>query len=77
MPMTKRQFIAYIEKDAESGMYVGTIPALPGAHTFAETQDDLQKKLSEVITLCLEELDDREIASLPVFTGITQVEVAV
>jgi predicted RNase H-like HicB family nuclease len=70
-------FTAYIEKDPESGMYVGTVPALPGAHTFAETLDDLRDKLVEVITLCLEEMDREEINALPVFTGITQVEVAV
>jgi len=50
-------FTAFIEKDPESGMYVGTVPSLPGAHTFAETIDDLQSKLVEVITLCLEEMD--------------------
>jgi predicted RNase H-like HicB family nuclease len=70
-------FTAYIEKDTESGMYVGTVPTLPGAHTFAETIDDLRSKLVEVIELCLEEMEPVEIAALPVFTGITQVEVAV
>ena len=69
-------FTAYIEKDMESGMYVGTVPNLPGAHTFAETIDDLRDKLVEVISLCLEEMDQSEIATLPVFAGITQVEVA-
>ena len=58
-------------------MYVGTVPNLPGAHPFAETLDDLRNKLVEVITLCLEEMDQGEIAALPAFAGITQVEVAV
>ena len=70
-------FTAYIEKDPESGMYVGTVPNLPGAHTFAKSIDDLRDKLVEVITLCLDEMDQSEIIALPVFTGITQVEVAV
>ena len=70
-------FTAFIEKDPESGMYVGTVPNLPGAHTFAESIDDLQVKLVEVITLCLEEMDRDEIMTLPVFAGLTQVEVAV
>jgi predicted RNase H-like HicB family nuclease len=73
--MTK--FTAYIEKDIESGMYVGTVPALPGAHTFAKTIDDLQSKLVEVIELCLEEMEQDEIAALPVFSGISQLEVSV
>jgi predicted RNase H-like HicB family nuclease len=70
-------FTAYIERDPESGMYVGTVPTLPGAHTFAETIDDLRSKLVEVIELCLEEMEPEEVSTLPVFTGITQVEVAV
>ena len=70
-------FAAFIEKDRESGLYVGTVPNLPGAHTFAETLDDLQVKLAEVITLCLEEMNQDEIASLPVFAGIAQIEVTV
>ena len=70
-------FTAYIEKDLESGMYVGTVPSLPGAHTFAESIDDLRSKLVEVVTLCIEEMDQNEIKSLPIFTGITQVEIAV
>ncbi len=72
-----QSFTAFIEKDPESGLYVGTVPGLPGAHTFAETIDDLQVKLAEVVTLCLEEMDHAEIASLPVFAGISQVEVAI
>ena len=70
-------FTAYIEKDLESGMYVGTVPNLPGAHTFAETLDDLRIKLVEVIELCLEEMNQEDIAALPTFAGLAQVEVAV
>ena len=70
-------FTAYIEKDTESGMYVGTVPTIPGAHTFAETIDDLREKLVEVITLRLDEMGQEEVATLPVFAGITQIEVAV
>jgi len=50
-------FTAYIERDPESGMYVDTVPALSGTHTFAETIDDLRGKRVEVITICLEEMD--------------------
>ena len=74
--MTKN-FTAMIEKDPESGMYVGVVPHLTGAHTYAATIDELQIRLAEVIALCLEEMEPEEIAALPVFAGITQVEVAV
>lgn len=69
-------FTAFIEKDPESGFYVGSVPNLPGAHTYAETIDELQIRLAEIIALCLEEMDREEIASLPIFAGLTQVEVA-
>ena len=74
--MTKN-FTAIIEKDPESGMYVGIVPHLTGAHTYAATLDELQVRLAEVIALCLEEMEPEEIAALPVFAGITQIEVPV
>lgn len=45
---------AYIEKDAETGLYVAIVPRIPGAHTQAETLDELQENLIEVLELCLE-----------------------
>jgi predicted RNase H-like HicB family nuclease len=47
---------AYIEKDVESGMYVGYVPGIIGAHTCAETIDKLKDKLTEVVALCIEEM---------------------
>ena len=52
------------------------MPGLPGAHTQAETLDELQYNLKEVIELCLEEMDSEEKLNLPEFVGIQQVEVA-
>ena len=48
---------AYVEKDPETGLYVAVIPGIPGAHTQAETLDELQSNLKEVIELCLEEME--------------------
>ncbi|MDR2727786.1 MAG: type II toxin-antitoxin system HicB family antitoxin [Chitinispirillales bacterium] len=72
----KRSFTAYIERDIESGMYIGIVPGITGAHTCAETMNDLHYKLEEVITLCLEEMDENDIDMLPMFSGISQIEVA-
>ena len=72
-----RLYTAYIEKDIESGIYIGYVPGITGAHTCADTIDELQGKLKEVIALCLEEMDDTEIESLPSFAGITQIEIAI
>ena len=49
------KFTAYIEKDPETGYYVGIVPGIPGAHTQAESLDELNENLKEVVELCLEE----------------------
>jgi len=71
-----KTFAAYVEWDPESGLYVGTVPGVPGAHTQGATLDELHTNLKEVLELCLEEykgsLDD-----LPHFVGLQQFEVAV
>jgi len=72
-----RYYTAYIERDIESGMYIGVVPGIPGARTCAESIDELQVRLQEVISLCLEEMDEEDIESLPHFAGISQIEVAV
>ena len=66
---------AYIEKDMGTGLYIAIVPGIPGAHTQAETLDELQNNLKEVIELCLEEMDTETKQGLPEFVGIQQVEV--
>ena len=72
-----RNYTAYIERDIESGMYIGSVPGITGAHTFAETIDELHIKLKEVISLCLEEMKQEDIDKIPVFTGVSKIEVAI
>ena len=75
--MTKT-FTAYVERDEETGFYVGSGPGLPGAHSQGETLDELQKNLAEVIELVLEEmLVHGEAADPPPFVGIQQIAVNV
>ena len=66
---------AYIEKDPETELYVAIVPGIPGAHTQAETLDELQENLIEVVELCLEEMDSDTKERMPDFVGIQQVEV--
>lgn len=69
-----KTFTAYVEWDPETKMYVGIIPGITGAHTQAETLDELHENLKQVLELCLEELGaDLE---LPRFVGLQQVEIA-
>jgi hypothetical protein len=39
---THYSFTAQIEKDKETGLYVGMVPNLPGAYTQATSLDELQ-----------------------------------
>ena len=71
-----RTFTAYIEYDAESEIYVGMFPGIPGAHTYANTLDELHENLKEVLELCLEEYDG-DPSDLPQFIGIQQIAVNV
>jgi predicted RNase H-like HicB family nuclease len=52
-------FTAVVERDPETGLYVGYIPGWPGAHTQAETLDELQANLREVLALLLEDGEPR------------------
>ena len=49
-----RKFTAVIEKDTQTGLYAGYVPGFPGAHTQAESLDELRDKLREVIEMLLE-----------------------
>lgn len=71
------QFTANIERDAETGQYIGIIHSVPGAHTCADSLDELQKNLKEVVELCLENMTEQEIKEIPEFVGIQQISVAV
>jgi predicted RNase H-like HicB family nuclease len=50
-----RTYQAVVEKCAETGLYVGYIPGFPGAHSQAETLDELNRNLHEVIEMLLED----------------------
>jgi len=47
-------FTAVVEKCPDTGLYVGFVPGFPGAHSQAETLDELNKNLQEVLGVLLE-----------------------
>jgi predicted RNase H-like HicB family nuclease len=69
-------FVAYIEFDPETKLYVGIVPGIPGAHTQASSLDELQENLKEVLSLCMEEYGS-DLKDLPRFVGLQQIEVTV
>lgn len=72
------QFTAQIERDKETGFYIGYIPNLPGAHTQGTTLDELQANLKEVAALVLESLSEDEAAALEnEFVGTQEIRVSV
>jgi predicted RNase H-like HicB family nuclease len=69
-------FTAYIEYDSDTGLYVGTVPGLPGAHSQGANLDELQQNLKEVIELVLEEQQQHgETVEIAPFVGIQQISV--
>ena len=68
-----RQFDVIVERD-EEGMYVASVPQLPGCHTDAASLDELMVEIREAIELCLE-VQGQEPSNLE-FIGIQRVTIA-
>ena len=68
-----RVFTAVVERCPETGLYVGYVPGFAGAHSQAETLDELQSNLHEVIEMLLEDGEPRMDA---VFVGTQSITVA-
>ncbi|RMF65073.1 MAG: type II toxin-antitoxin system HicB family antitoxin [Bacteroidetes bacterium] len=68
-----KTFTAVVEKDRDTGLYVGYVPGFPGAHSQGETLDELRRNLQEVIEMLLE---DEEPAVEAEFVGIQQINLA-
>ncbi len=67
-----RVFDVVVERD-EEGIYVASVPALPGCHTQAESLDQLMERIKEAIALCLE-VEGDEASNLD-FVGVQRVSV--
>ncbi len=50
-----RNFSAVIERDPDTGLFVGFVPGFPGAHSQGATLDELNANLREVIAMLLED----------------------
>lgn len=68
-----RTFTAIIERDRDTGYFVGYVPELPGAHSQGATIDELRENMVEVLTMLLE---DEELCSEIEFVGTQQIVVA-
>lgn len=66
-------FTAIVERCPDTGLYVGHVPGLPGAHSQGTTLDELQQNLHEVVSMILEDGDPHLETE---FVGIQSISVA-
>ncbi len=50
-----RIYTAIVERCQDTGLFVGFIPGFQGAHTQAETLDELTRNLREVVEMLLQD----------------------
>ena len=68
-----RTYDVVIERDADTGLFVGYVPGWPGAHTQGVDADEVQRNLQEVLAMLLE---DGEPNLESEFIGVRKVQVA-
>ena len=66
-------FNVVVERDPDTGLYVGHVPGWPGAHSQGETLDELETNLREVIAMLLEDGDPKFESE---FVGLQTIQVA-
>ena len=50
-----KNYTMVVERCAETGFFIGSIPGWAGAHTQAETLEELRDNMKEVIEMLLED----------------------
>jgi predicted RNase H-like HicB family nuclease len=50
-----KTYTAVVERDSETGLFVGYVPGFAGAHSQGETLDELSQNLKEVVSMLLED----------------------
>jgi predicted RNase H-like HicB family nuclease len=68
-----RVYNAVVERDLDSGLYVGYVPGWPGAHTQGASLDELHDRLQEVVAMLLE---DGRVPRASEFVGVQTIRVA-
>lgn len=68
-----RTFNVVVERDPDTGLYVGHVPGWPGAHSQGASLDEVRQNLREVVEMLLE---DGEPKLESEFVGIQTIQVA-
>lgn len=68
-----KTYSAVIERDPDTGFFIGFVPGFPGAHSQGVSLDELNANLREVVSMLLE---DGEPVLESEFVGVQTVAVA-
>ena len=68
-----RTFNVVVERDPDTGLYVGHVPGWRGAHRQGATLDELRQNLREVVEMLLEDGEPKLEAE---FVGVQVIQVA-
>ena len=68
-----RSFNFVVERDPDTGLFVGHVPGWPGAHSQGDGLDELQRNLQEVVSMLLEDGEPRLESE---FVGVQTIKVA-
>jgi len=68
-----KSFTTVIERDAQTGLFIGYVPGWPGAHSQGATLEELRANLAEVVAMLLEDGEPRLETQ---FVGTEQLKVA-
>jgi predicted RNase H-like HicB family nuclease len=68
-----RTYTVVVQRDPDTDLFVGYVPGFPGAHSQAESLDELSDNMREVLELLLE---DGEPQLEGVFVGTQQITLA-
>lgn len=75
--LLQHAYTVVIERDLETGWFVGEVVELPGCHTEAPDLQSLKENLDEAIQVYLEGADSEELTPVSEFIGTLRVEVPV
>lgn len=68
-----RTFNFIVERDPETGTFIGSVPGWPGAHSQGDSLEELEANLREVISMLLEDGEPRLETE---FVGLQTIRVA-
>jgi predicted RNase H-like HicB family nuclease len=66
-------YTAIVQQDKDTRLFVGSVSGFPGAHSQAETLDELRQNLQEVIEMLVEDEEPHMEAE---FVGTQQIVIA-